>query len=482
MTLEINNLTKAYIDGEWVAAKSAALFDVKNPATGEILARVADCGEEEASSAIAAASRAFPQWASLPVAERASLLRKVGDLMIENLDVLAKILTLENGKPIAEARGEIQYGASYFHWFAEEAKRIYGDIVPASSPHTRMLIRHTPIGVCAVITPWNFPNAMIARKIAAALAAGCTIVGKPAEDTPLSALAIGRLAEMAGIPSGVVNIVPTQKAAIVGGVFTSSPDVKKISFTGSTPVGRRLYEQSAPTLKRLSMELGGNAPFIVFEDADLHAAADGLMLAKFRNAGQTCVCANRIFVHADIIEAFTTKLCERAQKLTIGPGLNTDSTIGPLINQAAISKVSHLVDSAKTAGAQVVVGGGLHPCGPLFFQPTVLTGVSTDMAVANEEIFGPILPIISFETEKDVLEEANRSEYGLAAYFYTKDVGRTWRVAEALEYGMIGTNTGAISHASAPFGGVKQSGFGREGSKYGLDDYLDIKCQHIGLI
>ena len=481
MTLEINTLSKAYINGAWVSAAGGALFDVSNPATEETLAQVTNCGTDEARSAIAAAKSAFPGWAALPASERAKFLRRIGDLMIDNLEALSEILTLENGKPLAEARGEIQYGASYFHWFSEESTRVYGDLVPPASAESRMLIRHAPIGVCAVITPWNFPNAMIARKIAAALAAGCTLVGKPAEDTPLSALAICKLAEMAGLPKGVLNIVPTEHAAAIGGVFTSSRDVKKISFTGSTQIGRLLYEKSAPTLKRLSMELGGNAPFIVFEDADLEAAVKGLMLAKFRNAGQTCVCANRVFVHADIVERFTEALSRAVRGLIVGPGQDDTSMIGPLINKSALHKVSALVDRTVAAGGKIVEGGRQHDCGSLFYQPTLLTGVTTDMAISSEEIFGPVLPIISFDTEEEVIQAANSTEYGLAAYFYTQDLARTWRLAEALEYGMVGTNTGAISHASAPFGGVKQSGFGREGSKYGLDDYLDLKVQHIGL-
>ena len=478
--LALRDLNEAYINGEWTGSSDGGLFDVVDPATGSLIGQVANCRAEDAEQAIAAADAAFPAWAAMPAGERAKMLRTIGDLLVENADDLAALLTAENGKPLAEAKVEIQYGASYFHWFAEECTRIYGDIVPMQPNGTQILIRRVPVGVCAVITPWNFPNAMLARKMAAALGAGCTLVAKPAEDTPLSALALATLAEQAGVPKGVVNIVTSSHAAEVGETFTKSPLVKKLSFTGSTRVGRLLYAQSAPTMKRLSMELGGNAPFIVFDDADLDAAADGLMLAKFRNNGQTCVCANRVFVQASVVGEFSAKVQERVRNLVVGRGTEDGVTVGPLINRAAFEKVQSLVADATQAGATVLEGGQGHPAGDLFFSPTVLANVEPSMAVAAEEIFGPVLPILTFENEDEVIKEANNTEFGLAAYVYTQDHQRIWRLGETLEYGMIGTNTGVVSNAAAPFGGVKQSGFGREGSKYGLDDYLEIKCQHIG--
>ncbi len=472
--------TQAYIGGQWRNASDGRTFDVTNPATGEKIAAVADCAAAETLTAIAAASAAQKGWAGWTANDRANVLRRWRDLMVAQADRLARILMLENGKPLAEARGEILYSASYLEWFAEEARRIYGDVIPAPASDKRILVIRQPVGVCAAITPWNFPSAMLARKAAAALAAGCTLVAKPAEDTPLSALLMAELAGEAGIPEGVFNVVPTSRPADVGGVMTSSETVRKISFTGSTEIGRLLLGQAAGTIKKVSMELGGNAPFIVFDDADLDAAADGLLASKFRNAGQTCVCANRVFVQSKIMDTFAAKVHDRVARLKVASGEVDGAEIGPLINEDAVRKVERLVSAARTAGARLVTGGQRHHAGPLFFQPTILSGVTASMDIAREEIFGPVAAMIAFDHEDEVVAMANDTPYGLAAYAYTRDLGRAWRVSEALEYGMVGINEGVISSAAAPFGGVKQSGVGREGSRYGIDDYLELKYIMMG--
>ena len=478
--LDIQCPTQAYIGGRWCDARDGRTFDVTNPATGEVIATVADCGADETRTAIAAADAAQKAWAGWTASDRANVLKRWRDLMVAQADRLARVLMLENGKPLAEARGEILYGASYLEWFAEESRRIYGDVIPAPAADKRIIVVRQPVGVCAAITPWNFPNAMLARKAAAALAAGCTMVAKPAEDTPLSALVMAELAGEAGIPKGVFNVVPTSRPADVGGELTSSPTVRKISFTGSTEIGRLLLRQAAGTIKKVSMELGGNAPFIVFDDADLDAAADGLMASKFRNAGQTCVCANRIFVHAKIMDAFAEKVLERVAKLKVAGGDVEGAEIGPLINEDAVTKVERLVSAAQGAGARLVTGGQRNEAGKLFYQPTIMSRVVPSMEIAREEIFGPVAAMITFDNEEDVVAMANDTPYGLAAYAYTRDLGRAWRVSEALEYGMVGINEGVISSAAAPFGGVKQSGMGREGSRYGIDDYLELKYIMMG--
>ncbi|GAB5457877.1 MAG: NAD-dependent succinate-semialdehyde dehydrogenase [Henriciella sp.] len=472
--------TQAYIDGQWRDAASGASFDVINPANGEIIAQVADCSAADAQAAINAADQAQSGWAKTTANERSAILRKWRDLMVDDADRLAEILMQENGKPLAEARGEVLYGASYLEWFAEEARRIYGETIPAPAADKRILVIRQPVGVCAAITPWNFPNAMLARKAAAALAAGCTMVAKPAEDTPLSALAMAELAGKAGLQDGVLNIVPTSQAAEVGEVFTSSERVRKLSFTGSTHVGRLLIKQAASTIKKVSMELGGNAPFIVFDDADLDRAADGFMISKFRNAGQTCVCANRVFVQASVMQEFANKVSQRVSALKVANGNVPGAEIGPLINENAVAKVENLVQAAQRDGAKVVLGGERHEAGNLFYAPTVLTDVTSSMQIVQAEIFGPVAALMSFEDEAELIERANDTPYGLAAYAYTNDLGRAWRVSEALEYGMVAINEGALSNAAAPFGGVKQSGMGREGSHHGLDDYLEIKYIMMG--
>ena len=461
-------------------ADTAATFEVTNPADGTLLGRVPDSGREETHAAIAAAKKAFPGWAARTAKQRAQVLRDWYNLILSNHEELARLLTLEQGKPLTEARSEILYGAAFVEWFAEEGKRLYGDVVPTTSPDKRLLVLKQPIGVVGAITPWNFPNAMVTRKIAPALAAGCTIVLKPAEDTPLSALALAELARRAGVPDGVINIVTSSRPREVADVLTSSPDVRKLSFTGSTQVGKILMRQCSDTLKRLSLELGGNAPLIVFEDAELDAAVAGAVVSKFRNGGQTCVSANRILVHESVMHAFAAKFSAAAAALRVGDGLQEGTTIGPLINEEAVAKVERLVRDAVASGARAVTGGARHSNGGNFFSPTVLTGVAPDMTIAREEIFGPVAPLYPFKTEEQAVRIANDTPYGLAAYFYTCDLSRAFRVAEALEYGMVGLNEVTISNEAAPFGGMKESGVGREGSKYGLDDYVEIKYFCIG--
>jgi succinate-semialdehyde dehydrogenase/glutarate-semialdehyde dehydrogenase len=471
--------TNAYIDGQWADADSGATFDVLNPASGEVIAQVAKCGTVETRRAVEAAEKAQVGWKQKTAKERAALLRKWFELMMASQEDLAQILTAEQGKPLAEARGEIAYGASYIEWFAEEAKRIYGDTIPHPSNDKRIVVIKQPVGVVACITPWNFPNAMLTRKIAPALAAGCTVVCKPANETPLSAFAFAELAERAGIPAGVINVVAGVTREI-GGELTGNPIIRKLTFTGSTEVGKLLIEQCAATVKRTSMELGGNAPFIVFDDADLDAAVQGAMICKFRNAGQTCVCANRILVQEGVYEEFALKLREALKTLKMGDGSEDGVNFGPLINEGAANDVMKFVDDAVAKGANVAAGGGRSDLGACFVEPTVLTDVSDDMRVFREEIFGPIAPLFKFRTEEEAIAMANDTEFGLACYFYSRDVGRIWRVGEALEYGIVGINEGIISNEMAPFGGVKESGQGREGSKYGLDDYLEIKYMCVG--
>ncbi|MCS4308276.1 succinate-semialdehyde dehydrogenase/glutarate-semialdehyde dehydrogenase [Rheinheimera pacifica] len=468
----------SYINGSWL--QHTDTFEVVNPANQQLLAKVAIAGANEAEQAVLAANSAFTGWAAKPAAERAQLLQSWYQLVMQHQDDLARLLTLEQGKPLSEAKGEIAYGASYLQWFAEEAKRLYGDTIPAPSNDKRIIVQRQPVGVVAAITPWNFPNAMLARKAAAALAAGCTFVVKPAHQTPLSALALAELAHQAGIPAGVFNVVVGTDAKAIGEVFTGHTKVAKFSFTGSTAVGKQLAKQCADSVKRVTMELGGNAPFIVFDDADLDAAVQGLMAAKFRNAGQTCVCANRILVQRGVYQAFADKLAIAVTQLKVGDGLNSDSQIGPLIDGKAVEKVEKLLQSALDDGAKVLLGGQTHSAGKQFFQPTLLSDVSADMAISREEIFGPVAPLMAFDTEAEAIALANNTEYGLAAYFYSRDIGRVFRVAQALQFGMVGINEGIVSNAAAPFGGIKQSGYGREGSKYGLDDYTDIKYLCLG--
>ncbi|GAB3027149.1 NAD-dependent succinate-semialdehyde dehydrogenase [Bowmanella dokdonensis] len=470
--------TDAFINGQWQSSDQK--FAVTNPANGETLVLVADVGADGAEQAVQAAHQAFRDWAGKPAVERAGLMRKWFELMMQHQDDLGRLLTLEQGKPLAEAKGEIAYGATYMEWFAEEAKRVYGDTIPAPSNDKRILVIKQPVGVVTAVTPWNFPNAMIARKAAAALAAGCTFVVKPAAETPLSALAMAELARRAGIPDGVLNVVTGKDSKSIGKVLTEHELVRKFTFTGSTAVGKQLIAQCAGTVKKVTMELGGNAPFIVFDDADLDAAVKGLMASKFRNAGQTCVCANRIFVQQSVYQAFSDKLSEAVAQLKLGNGLEEGVTIGPLISKSAVDKVRELIDKSVNQGAKVSRGGQASGLGELFFEPTILTDVSNDMPLAREEIFGPVVPLIPFEDEQQALQLANDTDVGLAAYFYARDISRIWRVSEGLEYGMVGINEGGISNPAAPFGGVKQSGYGREGSKYGLDDYLEIKYLCMG--
>ncbi|SBT09984.1 succinate-semialdehyde dehydrogenase I, NADP-dependent [Candidatus Accumulibacter aalborgensis] len=468
-----------YIDGEWVGADSARTFTVTNPATGEPLAAVPDASSAETRRAIEAARVAQPGWRARTAGERAKILRRWHELLLANQEDLARLMTAEQGKPLAESRGEIAYAASFIEWFAEEGKRIYGDMIPPHHADKRVLVAKEPIGVCAAITPWNFPAAMITRKVGPALAAGCTIVLKPAEATPLSALALAELAERAGVPKGVFNVLTGDPVAI-GGELCANPTVRKLSFTGSTEVGRILMQQCAPTIKKLSLELGGNAPFIVFDDADLDAAVQGAMLSKYRNTGQTCVCANRLLVQEGIHDAFVEKLAAAVAALRVGNGVEDGVTQGPLIDDAALVKVEDLVADACDKGARIVCGGRRHSLGRTYYEPTILTGVTPAMRIADEEVFGPVAPVFTFTTEADAVAMANDTECGLASYFYTENLARSLRVASALEYGMVGINTGLISTEVAPFGGMKSSGLGREGSRYGIEDYVEIKYICIG--
>lgn len=482
--LNLNNPTllrrESYINGEWVGADDGATVDVLNPATGESIAEVASLGRDETRRAIEAAESALPQWRNKSAKERANVLRRWYNLILENADDLATILTAEQGKPLFEAKGEILYGANYIEWFAEEAKRVYGDIIPQPSGDKRIIVIKQPVGVVASITPWNFPNAMITRKAAPALAAGCTFVGKPATETPLSALALVELAEQAGIPAGVFNIVVGSNSREIGSEMTSNPIVKKVTFTGSTPIGKILMEQCAKTVKRTSMELGGNAPFIVFDDADLDMAVQGALVSKYRNAGQTCVCANRLLVQEGIYDEFAKKLADAVGEFTLGRGDDEATTMGPLINKKAVTDVHSMVEDAVSKGAEAVLGGQFSELGETYYQPTILKNVTDDMRVFREEIFGPVAPLFKFKTEQEAIDMANDTEFGLASYFYARDIGRIWRVSEALEYGIVGINEGIISNEMAPFGGVKESGSGREGSKYGIEDYLEIKYMCMG--
>lgn len=466
---------RGYIDGKWVGANNGATYEVKNPADGTLVGNIPIMGKEETQAAIDAAEKAFPAWAKKTAKERAVILRKWADLMVEHADGLAALMTLEQGKPLSESRGEILYAASFFEWFAEEGKRAYGDLIPSHTADSRILVQKQPIGVCAAITPWNFPSAMITRKVGPALAAGCSIVCKPASQTPFSALALAVLAEEAGVPAGVFNVVVGNEAIPISGTLCESDVVRKVSFTGSTQVGKILMRQCSKTLKKLSLELGGNAPFIVFDDADLDAAVDAAIICKYRNAGQTCVCANRIYVQDGIYDAFAEKFIEKVKAMNVGPGLVPGTDIGPMINQEGMDKAKEHIEDAKSKGAKVAVGGQPHALGNLFFQPTVLTGTTKEMKIASEETFGPVAPLFRFKDEDEVIDLANNTEYGLAAYFFAKDMARIWHVAEALEYGMVAVNTGILSTEVAPFGGIKHSGIGREGSKYGLDEYLEMK-------
>lgn len=467
---------KARVGSDWLSkSASGNTFDVTNPATGEVIATLPDMDRTEAAKAVDAAFKAQKAWAAKTGKERAAVLRKLFDLMVANADDLAVILTMEMGKPLSEAKGEILYGASYVEWFAEEAKRVYGDTIPAHQQDKRILVLKQPVGVVAAITPWNFPNAMLARKFAPAVAAGCAMVSRPASETPLSAIALAVLAERAGLPDGVFNIVLSTNSSEIGQEFTQNEKVRKLTFTGSTNVGRILMRQAADQIMKLGLELGGNAPFIVFDDADLDAAVEGAMVSKFRNNGQTCVCANRIYVQAGVYEAFAEKLTAKVKSLKVGDGFEDGVQAGPLINEKAVAKVEEHLEDALSKGANVALGGKRDAKAGLFFEPTILTGVTNDMKLAREETFGPVAPLFKFETEAEVIEMANDTEFGLASYFYSKDLSKVFRVAEALEYGMVGINTGLISTEVAPFGGVKQSGQGREGSKYGIDDYVEIK-------
>jgi len=471
---------QCYIDGAWVDGDNRELIPVNNPATGEILGNVPSLGAAETRRAIAAAQAALPGWRARTASERSVILRKWFNLMLENQEDLAVLMTLEQGKPLAESRGEIVYAGSFIEWFAEEAKRIYGDTIPSYLPDRRIVVIKQPVGVCAAITPWNFPAAMITRKAGAALAAGCTMVVKPASQTPFSALALCELAERAGIPPGVLNVV-TGSAQVIGAELTGNPSVRKLSFTGSTATGKQLMAQCAGTVKKLSLELGGNAPFIVFDDADLDAAVDGAIASKYRNTGQTCICTNRLLIQDGIYDAFAERLSQAVrEKLKVGNGLEPGVGQGPLIDMAAVEKVETHIADAVSKGARVLLGGKRHELGGTFFQPTILIDVDAGMLLAQEETFGPVAPLFRFHTEEEAVSQANATEFGLASYCFTRDSGRVWRVAEALEYGMVGINTGLISTEVAPFGGVKESGLGREGSKYGIEEYLEIKYLCMG--
>ena len=471
---------KAFINGQWAPGAAEQTFDVTNPATGDVITPVADCGSEDAVAAVEAAERALPDWRQRTAKDRAVVLRRWFDLIMANQDDLAILMTAEQGKPLKESKGEIAYGGSFIEWFAEEGKRAYGDVIPSHQADKRIVVLKQPVGVVGAITPWNFPNAMIARKAGPALAAGCTFVVKPAAQTPLSALALAELGQRAGIPDGVLNIIPTSKAAPVGDVLTGHPSVRKFTFTGSTGVGKRLMAQCADTVKKVSLELGGNAPFIVFDDADLDAAVAGAIASKYRNTGQTCVCANRFLIQDSVYDAFAAKLAKAVANLKVGNGLEGDVDQGPLIDEAALEKVEALVANATAGGAQVIAGGARHPLGRTYYEPTLLTEVTADMDMAREEIFGPVAPLFRFASEEEAIALANATEFGLAAYFYGRDIGRIWRVAESLEYGIVGINEGIISTEVAPFGGVKESGIGREGSHYGLEEFMEIKYLLIG--
>jgi len=483
MTLELKDPTllrqQCYIDGEWRDAVGGGTKPVTNPATGAVLGTVPMMGAADTRAAIEAAAAAFPAWAARTAKDRATILRRWHDLMLAHADDLAQLMTAEQGKPLAEAKGEIVYAASFIEWFAEEAKRVYGDVIPGHQPDKRILVLRQPVGVVAAITPWNFPSAMITRKAGPALAAGCTFVCKPAMQTPYSALAMAELAHRAGIPQGVFSVI-TGSATAIGGEMTSNPIVRKVTFTGSTEIGKKLMEQCAGTLKKLSLELGGNAPFIVFDDADLDAAVQGAIASKYRNTGQTCVCANRLLVQEGVYDAFVARLVEAVKKLRIGDGLAGVTEQGPLIDDKAVAKVEEHVADALAKGGKIALGGKRHALGGTFYEPTIITGVKPGMMVAREETFGPVAPVFAFKTEADAIRMANDTEFGLASYFYTKDLSRALRVAEKLEYGIVGLNTGLISTEVAPFGGVKESGFGREGSKYGILDYTELKYLCIG--
>jgi len=482
--LKLNNpdllRKQSYINGQWVDADSGDTFDVTNPANGEVVATIASCGADETRRAIEAANEAWPAWRALTVKERAKVLRDWYNLIIDNVDDLATILTVEQGKPLAEAKTEITYGANYLEWFSEEAKRAYGDVIAPPSKDKRIVVVKQPVGVTASITPWNFPSAMIARKVAPALAAGCTFIAKPASETPLSALALAVLAEKAGVPKGVFNVVVGKSSRAIGAEMTGNPLVRKFTFTGSTAVGKQLLAQCADTIKKTSMELGGNAPFIVFDDADLDEAVKGAIICKYRNAGQTCVCANRILVQEGVYEEFAKKFTAAVSALKMGNGTEEGVEVGPMINPGAVDDVKALVEDAVSKGAKNLNDGGPSDMGECFYTPTVLSGVDDTMKLFKEEIFGPVAPLYKFSTEEEAIRMANDTEFGLASYFYSRDIGRIWRVAEGLEYGMVGINEGIISNEMAPFGGIKESGSGREGSKYGIDDYLEIKYLCMG--
>ena len=472
--------TDAFVGGKWISAQSKERFPVNNPATGELLAEVPNLGAAETREAIQQANDAWPSWRAKAAKERAAILRRWFDLQVEHQEDLAQLMTAEQGKPLAEARGEVLYAASFVEWFAEEAKRMYGDVIPAPVNDRRIVVIKQPIGVVAAITPWNFPLAMITRKCAPALAAGCPVVVKPSELTPLCALALAELAEQAGVPAGIFNVITTTKSAEVGGELTSSGIVRKLSFTGSTAVGKLLMKQCADTVKKLSLELGGNAPFIVFDDADLDAAVLGAMASKYRNAGQTCVCANRLLVQDGVYDAFAEKLAVAVAALKVGPGTEDGVTQGPLINESAIAKIEDHINDALNHGARLMIGGHRHALGGTYFEPTILADVTSAMKVSKEETFGPVAPLFRFKDEAEAIAMANDTEFGLASYFYSRDIGRCWRVAEALEYGMVGINEGIISTEVAPFGGVKESGLGREGSSYGLDEFTEVKYLCMG--
>ena len=465
---------QCYVDGRWIGADDGGSMPIVDPATGGLVGTAPVFHAAETRRAIEAAERAYPAWRAKTAKERSAILRKWNDLMLANADDLALILTTEQGKPLAEAKGEITIGAAYVEWFAEEAKRVYGDVIPTIGNDRRLVVVKEPVGVCAAITPWNFPSSMITRKVSPALAAGCTVVIKPAEATPFSAFALAELAHRAGFPPGVLNVI-TGDAPSIGGEMCANPTVRKLSFTGSTEVGRLLMKQVAPTIKKISLELGGNAPFIVFDDADLDAAAEGAIVSKYRNAGQTCVCANRFFVQQGVYDAFARKLAAKVSALKVGRGTESGVTQGPLINADAVAKVEEHLADATSHGAKVAIGGKRHALGGTFYEPTVLTGVTPQMQIFREETFGPVAPLIAFNDDAEVVELANRTEFGLASYFYSRDIGRIWRVAEALEYGMVGVNTGLITTEVAPFGGMKQSGLGREGSKYGVEEFVEVK-------